>query len=171
MFQCLECDSSMCANIMSHPSPLQGLVRSRLTAASRPAVCQPEHPNGPGSDAPTSPWRSWWSSSWSRAPKPRTTSTGWKSSACKQKTGAGKLSMPGNCTCFRCLARCSPASPLPDPAQHLLCPRRRILAPLRSFPVPPRHIHVATPVFPNALRPRQTLSHSRIHFWAQTLRR
>lgn len=169
MFQCLECDSSMCANIMSHPSPLQGLVRSRLTAASRPAVCQPERPNGPGSDAPISPWRSWWSSSWSRAPKPRTTSTGWRSSACKQKTGAGKLSMPGNCRCFRCLVRCSPASP--PPAQHPLRPRRRILAALRSFPVPPRRIHVATPVTPNALRPRQTLSHSRIHFWAQTLRR
>ena len=151
-------------HIMSRPSPLQAPRQGRKTAAaSQPVICQPEHLNEQGSGVQTSPWRSSWSSSWSRAPRPRRASTAWRSSACSPKTAAERPNTPGSCTCFRCLARCSPASPPPDPAPRPLPPKRLPLPVLPCSPVPPCHVDAASQVTSDALHPNQTLSPNKVN--------
>ena len=159
MSQCL-CVHSL-TECLTLFTPLQAPQQNHITVASQLVTCQRERLSGPGSGVPTSPWRNSWSSSWSRAPRPRTASIAWRSSACRQRTAGERPSTPGSCTCFRCSVRCSPASPQSDPALRPLPPRLSLPPALRSSPLPPCRTPAARPVISGAPRPRQTVRPSR----------
>lgn len=144
-------------------SPLQALPLDRAAAASRPIVCLPRRLNGRGSGEQTPPRTDSWSSFWNRAHGLRTISTEWRSSACRQRSGAGRPSTWASCTCSRCSARCSPACPPWDrpsafPKRPLL-----LLLLLKSSTEPPPHAHAHALTKSVAAGPQKTVLPSGVH--------